>query len=203
MRREPRDCWVDILPENELKRFSGKTDEELAVLARTDKAACEALILRCLKLIFIKSGSFSSDESDRDDLRQEGAMALLKAIAAYDISRGAKFMTYAEVCIVNQMRSFCTRTMRTPANCESIDEFPEDTLSEEKTPESIIINKEFFSELSSAVETDLSANERRVFIQVIQGASYRETAEKLGISEKSVDNAMQRARRKIRQRLSG
>ena len=96
MRREPRDCWVDILPENELKRFSGKTDEELAVLARTDKAACEALILRCLKLIFIKSVSYSSDVSDRDDLCQEGAIALLKAIAAYDISRGVKFMTYAE-----------------------------------------------------------------------------------------------------------
>ena len=203
VRLMPWDCWVDILLENITKRFSGITDEELAVLARTDKAACEALILRCLKLIFIKSVSYSSDVSDRDDLCQEGAIALLKAIAAYDISRGAKFMTYAEVCIVNQMRSFCTRTMRTPANCESIDEFPEDTLSEEKTPESIIINKEFFSELSSAVETDLSANERRVFTQVIQGASYRETAEKLGISEKSVDNAMQRARRKIRQRLSG
>ena len=95
-------------------------------------------------------------------------MALLKAIAAYDKSKGVKFMTFAEVCIVNQMKSFCARTLRAPVNCESIDEVPEDTLSEEKTPESIIINKEFFSELRNAVETDLSANDREVFTHVIQ-----------------------------------
>ena len=87
---------------------------------------------------------------------------------------------------------------KAPAACECIDDFGEEILSESETPESIYMNKEFFSELRSAVENALSGTERRVFDTVIRGASYRETAEKIGISEKSVDNAMQRARRKIR-----
>jgi len=178
--------------------YSGMSDEELADRAAADKLACEALLLRYTKLIFIKAAVYSASESDRDDLCQEGLMALLKAITSYDKGRNAKFSTFAEVCVVNRLRSVCARAAKAPAVCESIDDFGEDVLSESETPESIYMNKEFFSELRSAVENALSGTERRVFDTVIRGASYRETAEKLGISEKSVDNAMQRARRKIR-----
>ena len=178
--------------------YSGMSDEELADRAAADKLACEALLLRYTKLIFIKAAVYSASESDRDDLCQEGLMALLKAITSYDKGINAKFSTFAEVCVVNRLRSVCARAAKAPAVCESIDDFGEDVLSESETPESIYMNKEFFSELRSAVENALSGTERRVFDTVIRGASYRETAEKLGISEKSVDNAMQRARRKIR-----
>lgn len=179
------------------------TDEELVSLAVTDKSACEALVLRYTKVIFIKSEIFATPDTDRDDLRQEGLMALLKAVSSYKPDKGAKFSTYADVCISNQMRSFRARTGKGSAVCESLDEVLENSLSEEETPESIFINKEFFSELWYAVENILSESERQAFTLVMRGASYRETAEKLGITEKSVDNAVQRSRRKIRAYLGG
>ena len=183
--------------DNESNAIDSMTDEELVKASATDRFACEALVLRYTKLIFIKAAMLSSSESDRDDLCQEGLMGLLKAIASYDSGRNAKFSTFAEVCVVNQMRTFLAKAAKAPAVCENIDEVGEDVLSEE-TPESIYMNKVFFSELNQAVESELSETERQVFTMVIRGVSYRETAEKLGMTEKSVDNAMQRARRKIR-----
>lgn len=184
--------------ENELKAFDGMTDEELAAQAKADKHACEALVLRYMKLIFIKAGAYSVSGSDRDDLCQEGLMALLRAIAMYDAGRNVQFSTFAEVCIANQMRTFRAKSAKAPAVCDDPDGADEDLPSVEETPESIYFNKEFLSELRQAVETELSATERQVFEMVIRGASYKETATELGIAEKSVDNAMQRARRKIR-----
>lgn len=191
---------MEKLLEN-IDEYSGMTDEELVSKSASDKLACEALILRYTKLIFIKATMYSESDSDRDDLCQEGLMALLKAIMSYDNERNARFSTFAEVCIVNKMRSVCARAAKAPAICENIDDVDEEVLSESETPESIYMNKEFFSELRRAVENELSGTERQVFDMVICGTSYKDTADKLGLSEKSVDNAMQRARRKIRMYL--
>ncbi|MDE6789032.1 MAG: sigma-70 family RNA polymerase sigma factor [Ruminococcus sp.] len=180
-----------------LNEFCGKTDDELALIAKNDKKAASTLVFRYSKLIFIKAGIYTVSDTDSDDLRQEGLMGLLRAIASFDIHRGVKFSTFAEVCIVNQMKTFLAKSRKNPIPCESLDDISADSISEEETPESIYINKEFFSELWYAVDNILSEKERKIFSLCIQGMSYRETAEKLGISEKAVDNAMQRARRKI------
>lgn len=181
-----------------LNGFCGKTDDELALIAKNDKKAASTLVFRYSKLIFIKAGIYTVSDTDSDDLRQEGLMGLLRAIASFDIHRGVKFSTFAEVCIVNQMKTFLAKSRKNPIPCESLDDISADSISEEETPESIYINKEFFSELWYAVDNILSEKERKIFSLCIQGMSYRETAGKLGISEKAVDNAMQRARRKIR-----
>lgn len=181
-----------------LNEFCGKTDEELALLAKSDRSVGNALVLRFSKLIFIKAEIFSSRESDTDDLCQEGLMGLLKAIASFDPEREIKFSTYAEVCIVNRMRNYTARCGVKTEKWQSLDELPEDTVSAEETPESIYINKEFFSELWFAVDNVLSEAEKQVLDLYIKGSSYRRIAALLGISEKSVDNAMQRARKKIR-----
>ena len=181
-----------------LNEFCGKTDDELALIAKNDKKAASTLVFRYSKLIFIKAGIYTVSDTDSDDLRQEGLMGLLRAIASFDIHRGVKFSTFAEVCIVNQMKTFLAKSRKNPVPCESLDDISADSISEEETPESIYINKEFFSELWYAVDNILSEKERKIFSLCIQGISYRETAKKLGISEKAVDNAMQRARRKIR-----
>lgn len=181
-----------------LNEFCGKTDDELALIAKNDKKAASTLVFRYSKLIFIKAGIYTVSDTDSDDLRQEGLMGLLRAIASFDIHRGVKFSTFAEVCIVNQMKTFLAKSRKNPVPCESLDDISADSISEEETPESIYINKEFFSELWYAVDNILSEKERKIFSLCIQGMSYRETAGKLGISEKAVDNAMQRARNKIR-----
>ena len=182
-----------------LNDLCGKTDEELALLARTDKSAAAALLSRYSQLILIKSKIYANSETDSEDLHQEGFMSLLKAINAYDQSKGAKFSTFAEVCIVNRMRTIAARSGKVSSNSESIDdETAADVLSVEETPESIYLYKEFFTEMLKCIDPELSETEAKVFHLCMQGEPYRKVAEKLGISEKSVDNAMQRARKKIR-----
>ena len=176
-----------------------KTDEELVVLARNDKSAMAALLSRYSKLILIKSKIYANSVTDSEDLHQEGFMSLLKAINVYDPAKGAKFSTFAEVCIVNRMRTVAARSGKVSSNSESIDdEMTADVLSVDETPESIYLYKEFFAELLRCIDTELSDAEAKAFHLCMQGASYRQAAEKLGITEKSVDNAMQRARKKIR-----
>lgn len=185
-----------------LNVFCGKTDDELAMIARSNRSAADALILRFSRLIFIKAEIISSHTADADDLRQEGLMGLLKAISSFEPERAVKFSTYAEVCIVNSMKTYATKCRIKSFNQMSIDELPEDAASQVENPESIYINKEFFSELWKTVDNELSALEKRTFDLFIQGDSYRCIAEKLGISEKTVDNALQRARGKIRRNVS-
>lgn len=182
-----------------LNDFCSKCDGELAVIAKTDKSAAAVLVSRYSKLILIKSEIYANSNADSDDLSQEGLIGLLNAISSFDPNKGVKFSTYAEVCIGNRMKTFLVKTKKASSGIENIDELPENScLSVEETPESILLDKEFFSELLSGIYDVLSPAELRVFNLCVQGESYKSVAGKLGITEKSVDNAMQRARRKIR-----
>lgn len=185
-----------------LNIFYEKNDEELAALAVHDRYAADALILRFFRLISIKAQIFSSDAADADDLRQEGLMGLMKAIASYNSKRAVKFSTYAEVCIVNSMKSYAAKCNNKSYETVSLDDIGIDAPSQEKNPESIYIDKEFFSELWRIIDNELSPLERQVITLYIQGDGYRSIADELRISEKSVANALQRARSKIRSNLS-
>lgn len=186
-----------------LNELCEKTSEELALIARTNKKAAEILMLRCSKTVFIKAQMISAGtEVDADDLRQEGLIGLLKAITSFNADRGFKFSTFAEICIINQMRTFLVKSRKNFISYESLDELPEEIAIDWQTPESICMTRELFSELWYAVDNLLSENEYKIFNLCIRGISYREIAGKLGISEKSVDNAMQRARKKIRRYIN-
>lgn len=182
--------------------FCGKSDEELVSAARESKEAANTLILRYSKVILAKAGLFANNNADADDLRQEGLIALMKAVDSFDGSRGTKFSTYAEVCINNQMWTYLAKLKKEPV-AQSLEDIEDEQFTERETPESIYFNKEFFAELWFVVENVLSTVERQVFCFCIQGHSYAETAEKLGMSVKSVNNAMQRSRRKIREFFDG
>ena len=101
------------------------------------------------------------------------------------------------------MRSFSAKTRKASAFPDSV-EYSEmaDLISDDITPESICLYKEFFTELWKNIESALSVTEFKVLTLCVNGMSYKAAAEKLGISEKSVDNAMQRARRKIKALLN-
>lgn len=182
-----------------IKEFSSKTDEELADLAKNDRNSAAVLMSRYSKLISVKSEIYANTETDRDDLRQEGLLSLLKAIASFDSSRGVRFCTYAEVCIVNRMRTLASRAKKAPVRSDNFDEENDSgELSVKENPESIFLCKELISELWNGINTLLTPVERDSLRLSMEGVSYRAAAEKLGISEKSVDNAIQRARRKLR-----
>ncbi|MBO5571796.1 MAG: sigma-70 family RNA polymerase sigma factor [Ruminococcus sp.] len=183
----------------DLNDLCSKTDEELVAVAKNDKSAAGILLSRYSKLILIKSKIYANSDTDSEDLHQEGFISLLKAINAYDPSQGAKFSTFAEKCIVNRMKTVSARMGR---NCSDVNRIDEDeaadVLSVEETPESIFLYKEFFDELLGSIDSLLSDAELQAFRLCISGMTYKQAAHKLGVTEKSVDNAMQRARRKIR-----
>ncbi len=181
-----------------LNEFCGKTDEELALLAKNSRSAADALVLRFSRLIFIKAEIFSSNNSDCDDFRQEGLMGLLRAVSSFNPEKSVKFSTYAEVCIVNRMKSYAAKIKSKSCGVISIDELADNMVSTEENPENIYINKEFFSELWEIVYNQLSDLEIKVFERAIHGESYAEIAENLRISIKSASNAMHRAKGKIR-----
>lgn len=185
--------------DSNLNDFYGKNDDDLAVLAKTDKSAAAVLVSRYSKLIFIKSGIYANFNTDIDDLSQEGIMGLLGAISSYKPEKQVRFSTFAEVCIENRMKSLLAKTSKAAVSVYSFDELTETHgVSVDETPESIYLYKEYFSELLSGINNVLSPTELKVFSLCFKGVSYRDAAEKLGITEKSVDNAMQRARKKIR-----
>lgn len=179
--------------------FISKSDEELAALAKNSKSAANALVARYLKLIFIKSGIYANCNTDSDDLCQEGLMGLLSAVSAFSPERNVKFSTFAEVCISNRMKSLLAKGKNNAAPVADIEEIAElHGESVYETPESIYLCKAYVSELLGSIREVLSPAERKVFELCVSGHSYKAAAEKLGVTEKSVDNAMQRARRKIR-----
>lgn len=181
-----------------LNDLCSRSDNELAVLAKNNKSAAALLVSRYWKLIYVKSGIYANSNTEFEDLCQEGMMGLLSAIGSFDSSREIKFSTFAEVCIVNRMKSLLIKGNRLTATVENIDELSENSSFSCETPESIYLYKEYFSELMRDIKSVLSPFEMRVFNLYIQGKSYRSIAGELDMTEKSVDNAMQRARRKIR-----
>lgn len=186
-----------------LNELCEKNSEELALIAKTNKKAAEILMLRCSENVFIKARMISAGtEVDADDLSQEGLIGLFKAISSFNAERGFKFSTFAEICIVNQMKTFLVKSRKNSVPYESFDELPEDIATDCCTPESICMTREFFSELWYAVDNLLSEKEYKIFNLCIRGVSYKEIARKFGISEKSVDNAVQRARKKIRRYIN-
>jgi RNA polymerase sporulation-specific sigma factor len=133
-------------------------------------------------------------------------LGLLAAVTSFQQEKAAGFRTYAVVCIRNRMRNI-SRMERSASRLAgstdvSLDD-PEngiqDLLADEAdTPEQAFFEKERVSELYAKLADVLSKQEREIFWLSVSGLSYDEIAERLRIPSKSVDNAIQRARRKLR-----
>lgn len=172
-------------------------DEVLAAEASAE--ATGILLSRYLGLIRYYAGRFSG-RVDAEDLAQEGLIALLQAIPQFDGNKNKRFSAYAQVCIVNRMRSFVQKETKNAAPMENLVQVMEEQgiLSDPDTPESILVERESFVQRRMQVMAMLSDREWQILQCIIEGSSYAETAKKLHISEKAVDNAMQRIRRKVR-----
>ena len=179
--------------------FETLSDEELAAAAKDSVEAEGALLSRYLGLIRFHAGKMAGC-ADADDLVQEGLIALLRAIPQFDGTREAKFSSYAQACILNRMRSFVQREARNAVPLDDLEQVMEEQgeLADPDTPESILVEKESYAQRRMQVMALLSAREWEILQCIMDGSSYAETAEKLGIAEKAVDNAMQRIRRKMR-----
>ena len=176
------------------------SDETLCTLAASgDRIAEEALVMRYNRLVRICSRPFFLAGGDSEDLIQEAMFGLLKAIREFDPARDASFRTFAEVCIRNRIRSVVTAAARgkhTPLN----NSVPMDALLDMvSSPEDSLISREERAERLRHLTDSLSPFEHQILSLYLDGYSYAEIGHQIGRSAKSVDNAVQRIRRKVAQ----
>ena len=177
--------------------------EKLVLMARNgDKSAMNELVAELAPIVEISaSRNVGRCPLTRNDLVQEGMIGLLGAVYGYSTEGGAGFRTYAAACIENgiskAVKKQCAKKHMPLNSYVPIDEIDEAT--DFNTDPQAIVNMQFgMSELKKLIETELSQLERDTLRLHISGHSNSSIAGILCVSEKSVDNALQRARRKLR-----
>ncbi len=182
------------------------TDEELCCKAASgDRVAEEVLVMRYMRLARACARPYFLAGGDSEDLLQEAMVGLLKAIREYDETRDVSFRTFAEVCVKNRIRSAVTAASRdkhAPLNHSvPMEEQPLLEKDHASDPEELFINREEEAERLEALNRKLSPLEQRILSLYLHGFSYREIGEQVGRTDKSVDNAVQRIRRKVAEHL--
>ena len=194
------------------------TDEEIVDLAKHgDVEGLEYLINKYKNFVRAKARTYFLIGADREDIIQEGMIGLYKAIRDYRVDRQASFRAFAEVCVTRQIITAiktATRQKHIPLNSyvslnkPVFDEESERTLAEVVTtgkasnPEDLFINQEILMDIESTMHRILSPLEQRVVNLYLEGKSYVEIADQLDRHVKSVDNALQRVKRKLEQYLA-
>ena len=182
-----------------ISQTSEYSDEELCRLTTSgDRNAEEVLVKRYLRMVRVCARPYFLAGGDSEDLIQEATFGLLKAIREFAPGRDAKFKTFAEVCIRNRIRSAvatASRSKHAPLN-DSVP-FESPMLGVEASPEELYISREEEVERLTRLNQKLSPLERKILEFFLHGLSYREISEQVGRPAKSVDNAIQRIRRKV------
>lgn len=180
-------------------QISKYSDEMLcAFSAEGCRDAEEELVKRYFRQVRVYARPYFLAGGDSEDLIQEAMFGLLKAIREFDPGHDAKFKTFAEVCIRNRIRSAVTNASRSkhaPLN-DSVP-FESPMLGSGASPEELFISREEETERLTRLGQQLSSLEHEVLKLFLLGLSYQEISEKVGRPIKSVDNAVQRIRRKV------
>ena len=202
-------CEIDQL--NSLSEFS---DEALCALAVSgNREAEETLVTRYNRLVRTCARPFFLTGGDSEDLTQEGMVGLIKAVREYDGEKDASFRTFAEICIRNRLYSVLRSAARDKHKAlnqsVSLDtpDFDSNSYTSgpsnlaQRNPEDTMIDREHTAALLAGVRKQLSEFEAKILEYYLDGLSCREIAESVGKPPKSVDNAVQRIRRKVAQQL--
>lgn len=192
--------------------LQSQTDEQLCGLAAQGHSQAETELVRrygqlvraCARPLFLAGG-------DSEDLIQEGMLGLLTAIRGFDPGRDAAFRTYAEICIRSRLYSAVRAAQggkHAPLNHSVSFEPPlfdgtnAHLFSSVESPEDVIIGREELKERLDALKGQLSELEAQILPPYLNGLSCGEIAQLVGRSQKSVDNAIQRIRRKVARQFS-
>jgi len=180
-----------------------KDDNALVSKAKSgDTAALTLLIQRYSDTIFQKAKSFKGLSGiESDDLYQEGMMGFVAAVYSFDETREIQFSAYAVTVASRKMLSALKKSnnkSNLPLRSYISIEEENNLLSFAPTPEEIIIYSEELDKINDFIKTKLSKTEKKVLKLSTLGMSYSEIADILECTEKSVDNAIQRIRKKIR-----
>ena len=200
-------------------KYEGLSDDELICRLRDGESDINEYLLDKYKnLVRSKANSMFILGADKDDLIQEGMIGLYKAIRDYDFGRDASFVTFADLCVSRQMYTAVTasgRKKHLPLNTY-VSIYAEDdngtgddgmavgeTISggEKQNPEEMIIDRENVEMIEKWIETELSPIEKQTIELYLTGMTYTEIARVIGKDDKSTDNALHRAKAKLKKHL--
>lgn len=198
--------------ENEYE-LKDKSDEELVKLIKNDnnKEALEFLLSKYKELVNMKVGKYFIIGAEREDMIQEGMIGLYKAVKNFESDKQSSFKSFANMCIERQMITAIktsNRQKHMPLNSylslnisTSDDEDGKDLMdifdaNLIEDPLETITKKEYYKNIEVTIDKSLSNFEKQVLTRFINGESYEQIATKLDTQVKSVDNAIQRIRKK-------
>ncbi len=195
-------------------KYSNLTDEQtISKIKQGDKDALAYLLEKYKHIVNMKVSKYFMIGAEKEDIFQEGMIGLFKAIKDYKSEKQISFKSFANICIERQLITAVkssNRQKHIPLNSylslntdaydnneddsvELIDTFNSKTIED---PLETIMKKEYYSEVENAVNKNLSKFERKVLNRFLKGESYITIAKKLDSPVKSVDNAIQRIRKK-------
>ena len=197
--------------ETQVEFLNNLSDEDLCLRAGNgDRFAEELLVERYIRFVRSCSRPYFLAGGDSEDLIQEGMLGLLTAIRKYAPDRAASFRTFAVVCIRSRLTSAIREAQgdkHSPLNHSISLEPPlfdgTDLTPGVENPEDVIIGREELKERLDALKGQLSEFEASILPPYLNGMSCGEIAQRYGRSHKSVDNAIQRIRRKMARQTSG
>lgn len=199
----------------EKKFFDYETlaDEQLVELsAEGDKQATEFLLAKYKNLVRARAKDYFLAGADKEDLVQEGMIGLFKAIRDFDVTKQASFRGFAEVCVKRRILTavkMATRQKHIPLNSyvslnrtvyeDENERSLVEMIAEQESvnPEEMFLRREKAEEMEAEIAEKLSSLERTVLSMYMGGMDYREIAAQLERTPKSVDNALQRIKRKL------
>lgn len=200
------------------ENLESKTDEEIAMLAKAgEENALEYLLIKYKELVNVKVNKYFIIGAEKEDIVQEGMIGLYKAIKCYDNEKQNSFKTFANLCIERQLitaiktstrqkhmalNSYLSLNMSAYDDDEDtslIDVFNANTVED---PLDTITKKEYYKFVETKIDKTLSDFEKQVLQRFAAGDSYVKIAERLDAPVKSVDNAIQRIRKKAIKNIS-
>ena len=200
--------------------YNSMSDEQLISLVKADdKYALDFIIEKYKDLVNMKVGKYFIIGAEKEDIIQEGMIGLFKAIQGFDNTKQNSFKTFANMCIERQLITAIKTSNRQKhmplngylsLNNAAYDEDEDTTVLEvfdshqTEDPLETITKKEYYKRVEEAIDKNLSDFEKQVLARFIKGESYVTIAEKLDTPVKSIDNAIQRIRKKaIRNIIDG
>ena len=196
------------------EKYGNLTDEQIiSQIKEGDEQALSFLLEKYKDLVNSKVGKYFIIGAEKEDIIQEGMIGLYKAIKSFDSCKQNTFKTFANICIERQLITAIkssNRQKHMPLNSylslnttaydnddddgtELIETFEVDTIED---PLDTIMKKEYFNEIQNTMHKSLSKFEEQVLERYMQGESYEIIAKKLDAPVKSIDNAIQRIRKK-------
>jgi len=195
------------------ERFRDMADEDIVLLAQdADGAALEYLLNKYKNFVRSRARSYFLIGADHEDIVQEGMIGLYKSIRDFRTDKLSSFRAFAELCITRQIITAiktATRQKHIPLNSyvslnkpiydEENDRTLLDVISEEiqSNPEELLISQEDLMLIEGRIGEMLSPLEKQVLLRYLDGKSYQEISDELGRHVKSIDNALQRIKRKM------